>query len=105
MDVQLRADDLMRCLLVLEREVRSSDLCRRMAAVQDLERVEQLVESFRREFPVLGQSASLFAPLDRKVSSIRRSEAYKAAAWIDTAHLKWYVLQTMVDPVQQVLLC
>jgi hypothetical protein len=105
MDLHRRTLDLFQCLLVLERALQSGDLNRRMAAVHDLERVELLIESLRLESRTLADPASCVAPLDFKASSIRGSESYKTAAWIDGASLRWYVFQAPVDPIRQVTQC
>ena|SRR5688572_10136518 len=105
--LQVRADDLAECLLVLEWELRVRNLDRRLGAVRDLERVENLIESLRQEVEILthGKWMPLLTSLDTKVSSIRRSEAYRTAAWIEAVELLWYIGQATMDPVRQVTQC
>jgi hypothetical protein len=105
--LQVRADDLAECLLVLECELRSRILDRRLGAVRDLERVENLIEGLRQNLEDLTQMklAPLVMRLDKKVSSIRCSEAYRRAAWIESADLHWYVGSEAVDPISLVTFC
>src|SRR6476661_5446575 len=96
--LRCRASDLAECLLISELEMRRSrTLEKKLEAYRDFGRVVDRIDALRRDVEVLihwDAKESITADLDRKVSSIVRSPAYRVAEWFDRyCCVHWYVSQ------------
>jgi hypothetical protein len=104
MNVKLQriADDIWERLLILEIELRSRSIERRMEAFEDVGSIVACVDLFRLEVeaqrPPPAGLGKLLQRLDRKVSTIKRSAPYRIVEWLNSANLSWYVRQSSPAP-------
>lgn len=96
--LQSRANDLAECLLISELEMRRSrTLEKKLEAYRDFGRVVDRIDALRRDIEELihwDAKESIMADLDRKVSGVMRSPAYRIAEWFDHyCRVRWYVGQ------------
>ena len=96
--LQSRASDLAECLLISELEMRRSrTLEKKLDAYRDFGRVVNRIDALRRDIEELihcNAKESIMADLDRKVSSVMRSPAYRIVEWFDRyCRVRWYVGQ------------
>jgi hypothetical protein len=97
-NLQNRADDLTERLLIAELEMRRSrTLERKLEAYQEFGQTVNRIDTLRRDLEAFGQAESkesLLTGLDRKVSQVMRSPAYRVAEWFDRYYqVRWYVEQ------------
>ena len=96
--LQRIGDDIAERLLVVEIRLRSRSMATRMGALEDFGAMIACIERFRLEVetenPPREDLLRLLSRLGRKVSSVKRSPAYRVAAWFDAAELRWYVNQS-----------
>jgi hypothetical protein len=105
--LQHRADDLAKCLLILELDLqRSRTLNRRMEAFHDYARIVDYVDVLRRDAEVFLTDERLkdqmLARLDKKTASVMRSPAYRVAEWFSAqcVRLGWMIGPACIDPLQ-----
>ena len=96
--LQNRAGDLAECLLISELEMRRSrTLEKKLEAYHDFGSVVDRIDALRRDIEELihwDAKESIMADLDRKVSSVMRSPAYRTVEWFDRyCRVHWYVGQ------------
>ena len=96
--LQNRAGDLTECLLISELEMRRSrTLEKKLEAYHDFGSVVDRIDALRRDIEELihwDAKESIMADLDRKVSSVMRSPAYRTVEWFDRyCRVHWYVGQ------------
>ena len=96
--LQSRASDLAECLLISELEMRRSrTLDKKLEAYRDFGQVVDRIDALRRDIEELihwDAKESIIADLDRKVSNVMRSPAYRVVEWFDRyCRVHWYVGQ------------
>ncbi len=96
--LQNRAHDLAECLLISELEMRRSrTLEKKLAAYRDFGTIVARIDVLRRDIEAWtpwDAKESLTAELDRKVSRVMRSPAYRVAEWFDRyCGVPWYIGQ------------
>jgi len=105
--LQTRADDLLDSLFVSELEMRRSrTLEKRFEAYREFGRTVDKIDAFRRDVEELSHDASILDDLDRKVSSVMRTQAYRILEWLHLySDLLWFVGPATIDPVHHVTQC
>src|SRR6185369_10552801 len=99
--LRCRASDLAECLLISELEIRRSrTLEKKLEAYRDFGRVVGRINALRRDIEELihwDAKEPIMAELDRKVSRVTRSPAYRIVEWFDRyCCVRWYVGQASV---------
>jgi hypothetical protein len=108
--LQARADDLLERLLVAALEMRRSrTLEKKSEAYRDFGTTVNRIDALRQDAEELlhwEAKEAILDNLDRKVSSVRRSAAYRVLEWFHLyADVRWYVGPETLDPLHQTRLC
>jgi hypothetical protein len=107
--LQARADDLLDSLYVSELEMRRSrTLEKKCEAFRDFGIAVDRIDALRRDVEELVHDAkeTVLDDLDRKVSSVMRSPAYRILEWFQLySDVRWYIGPATIDPVQHISQC
>jgi len=108
--LQQTAEDLAERLLIIELELKPGrNAARRRTAFQEFATVVKRIGLLRQDADDLLLSAGaldrLLSNLDKKVQSVMRGQAYRIAAWLDSAPVSWLVDPESIDPRRQLRPC
>jgi len=104
-----RADDLLDSLYISELEMRRSrTLEKKFEAYREFGKAVDRIDALRRDVEALihDSQESVLDELDRKVSSVMRSPAYRILEWFNLySDVRWYIGPTTIDPVHRMTRC
>ena len=105
--LQATADDLLESLCIYELEMRRSrTLEKKFEAYRDFRIAVDKIDTLRRDLEELVHSANVLDGLDRKVSSVMRSPAYRVLEWLQLySDVTWYVGPANVTPLAGAIQC